>query len=197
MQEEEKTIPQMVDDFRTGKLPRRRFIKTLTAMGISAAGVSAIAAAAASHAFASAPTLNHSINKRSNLLELHDTHLANQQQGNIDDLHNDYALDAVVEDSMHPHPFIGRQAIMARKGVGMAAIPGLQINVTSRVVRGNQVSVEWVATGKHTGDLPGLPASGRSFSIPGVTVVVRHNGKITHESIFYDVAEVRRQLSAK
>src|SRR5258708_32833239 len=164
MQEEEKTIPQMVDDFRTGKLPRRRFIKTLTAMGLSAAGVSAIAAAAASHAFASAPTLNHSINKRSNLLELHDTHLANQQQGNIEDLHNDYALDAVVEDSMHPHPFIGRQAIMARKGVGKADISRLQNQVYSPVVRGNHGNVELGASCKHTDELPGQSLSQPFFS---------------------------------
>jgi steroid delta-isomerase-like uncharacterized protein len=67
----------------------------------------------------------------------------------------------------------------------------------NRVVHGNQVSVEWVATGTHNGDFPGLVATGRSFSIPGVTVVVRHNGKITRESIYYDVAEVHRQLGAR
>ena len=78
----------------------------------------------------------------------------------------------------------------------MAAIPDLKINVVNRVVQGNQVSVEWVATGTHTGDFPGLAATGRSFSISGVTVVVRHNGKITRESIYYDVAEVHRQPGA-
>jgi steroid delta-isomerase-like uncharacterized protein len=197
MQEEKNIIPQLVDDFRTGKLPRRQFIKTLTGMGVSVAGVGAIAAAAASRSFASAPAPQHPLDKRPDLLELHDDHLANQQQGNIQDLHNDYAANAVVEDSMHPHPFVGREAIMARKGVGMTAIPGLKINVTNRVVHGNQVTVEWIATGEHVGDYPGLPASGRSFSIPGVTVVVRHNGKIVRESLYYDMKEVQRQLGSR
>jgi len=35
MQEEHMTtIPQMVEDVRTGKMPRRTFIKALTALGI-------------------------------------------------------------------------------------------------------------------------------------------------------------------
>src|SRR5258707_9495297 len=48
MQEEkEYTIPEMVDEVRAGKMQRRQFMKRLTLMGISAAGIGAIAAAAA------------------------------------------------------------------------------------------------------------------------------------------------------
>jgi len=197
MQEEQYTIPEMVDDLRAGKLPRRRFMKTLATMGISAAGIGAIAAAAAARSFHTTPIAQDKLNKRlEDLEQLHDQHLSDQAQGNNAALHNDYAAHAVVEDSLHPLPFVGRDAIIARKGVGMAAVPGVQIQVTNRVVHGNQVSVEWVATGKHTGDFPGLPASGRSFSIPGVTVVVREHGKIVRESLYYDMAEVRLQLGA-
>ena len=96
-------------------------------------------------------------------------------------------LHAVVEDSMYPHPFVGRAAIMSRKSAGMAAMPGLKINVTNRIAHGNQLTVEWVASRTHAGDYPGLVASGRSFSIAGVTVVVRQNGKIVRESLLRQV----------
>ena len=79
----------------------------------------------------------------------------------------------------------------------MEAIPGLKINVTKRIVHGNQLTVEWVASGTHAGNYPGLVASGRSFSIPGVTVVVRQNGKIVRESLYYDMNEVRQQLGPR
>ncbi len=79
----------------------------------------------------------------------------------------------------------------------MMAIPDVQIAVTNRIVHDNQLTVEWTATGTHKGDFPGLPASGRPFSIHGVTVVVRENGKIVRESIYYDMAEVHRQLGAR
>jgi len=58
------------------------------------------------------------------------------------------------------------------------------------------LTVEWVAGGTHTSDYPGLPATGRSFSIHGVTVAVRQNGKIVRESLYYDMAEVARQLGS-
>jgi steroid delta-isomerase-like uncharacterized protein len=194
MQEEEYTIPEMVDEVRAGKMQRRQFMKRLTLMGVSAAGVGAIAAAAASRQFATKPVSQGNLQDAVDHLHRHDEHLANQSQGNLDQLSNDYAEHAVVEDSMYPHPFVGRSAIMSRKSAGMAAIPGLKINVTNRIVHDNQLTVEWVASGTHAGDYPGLAASGRSFSIPGVTVVVRQGGKIVRESLYYDMHEVRRQL---
>ena len=197
MQEEEFTIPEMVDELREGKMQRRQFIKQLTLMGVSAAGVGAIVAAAASRQFATKPVQQGNLQDAVDHMQRHDEHLANQSQGNLDQLYNDYAEDAVVEDSMYPHPFVGRAAIISRKSAGMEAIPGLNIHVTNRIVHGNQLTVEWVASGTHTGNYPGLAASGRSFSIPGVTVAVRQNGKIVRESLYYDMHEVRQQLGYK
>ena len=197
MQEEEYTIPEMVDEVREGKMQRRQFMKQLTLMGVSAAGVGAIVAAAASRQFATKPVPQGNLQDAVDHMQRHNEHLAHQSQGNLDQLSNDYAEHAVVEDSMYPHPFVGRAAILSRKSAGMAAIPGLNINVTNRIVHGNQLTVEWVASGTHSGDYPGLVASGRSFSIPGVTVVVRHNGKIVRESLYYDMNEVRRQLASR
>lgn len=196
MQEEEYTIPEMVEDVRAGKMPRRQFMKKLSTMGITAAGIGAIVAVASIPSAAASPALARQQDDPAQHLQLHDDHLRHQTRGDTDALHNDYAEHAIVEDSMYPAPFVGRAAIMARKGVGMAALPGLKINVTNRVVHGNQLTVEWVASGIHSGDLPGLPASHRSFAIPGVTVVVRHGGKIVRESIYYDITEVHRQLNA-
>lgn len=190
MQKEEYTIPEMVEDVRTGKMPRRHFMKQLTTMGISTAGIGAIIAAVSSSSSAAATASAHATQH----LQHHDNHLIHQSRGNMDALHHDYAEHAIVEDSMHPHPFVGRAAIMGRKHIITAAASDAQITVTNRVVHGNQVTAEWVATGVHTGDLPGLPASGRPFTLRGVTVVVRHDGKIVREALYYDVADLHRQL---
>ena len=48
MQEEEHSIPEMVEDVRTGKMPRRHFMKKLTTMGISTVGIGTIIAAVSS-----------------------------------------------------------------------------------------------------------------------------------------------------
>nr|HET6903251.1 ester cyclase [Ktedonobacteraceae bacterium] len=198
MQEEENTttIPQMVEEVRAGRMLRRNFMKTLAALGLSAAGASTISAATALPTpIAKTTPAAHPDEQPAQNLQLHQQHLAHQTSGDSGAIQNDYAEHAVVEDSMHPEPFVGKAAIMSRKGVGMAAIPDLQIQVHNRVAHGAQVAVEWTAAGTHTGDFPGLAASGRSFSIRGVTVVVREEGKIVREAIYYDMHEVRRQLS--
>ncbi len=194
MQKEQPTIPQMVDDVRAGKMPRRKFIKALTAMGISTAGVGAIAAAAASPSISASFHHVHAHENAARHIQLHKQHISSQASNDAGALNNDYAEGAVVEDSMHREPFVGRNAIMARKNIVFASASDANITVTNRIVQGNQVTAEWVATGRHTGDLPGLPASGRSFSLRGVTVVVRHEGKIVRESLYYDVAELHHQL---
>ncbi len=84
-------------------------------------------------------------------MQRHDEHLANQSQGNLDQLYNNYAEHAVVEDSMYPHPSVGRAAIMSRKSAGMAAMPGLKINVTNRIAHGNQLTVNGVLPGPMRG----------------------------------------------
>ena len=139
----------------------------------------------------------HPLSEPEKNLQLHQEHLAHQTQGHTENLQHDYALHAVVEDSMYRQPFVGRAAIMARKGVGMAAMADLKIDVTNRLAHGPQVVVEWVASGTHSGDFPGLPASGRPFALRGVTVVVRHEGKIVREAIYYDMQEVKRQLVSR
>jgi len=194
VEQEEQSIPELVDDVRAGKIDRRTLLKTLTLMGLSAAGAGAIAEVAArqiaSHAAKSVPGDNNGQLH----IQQHKDHLVHQGTGNIQQLQHDYHENAIVEDSMFPHPFVGREAIMNRKNAGFAAMPDLKFTVTNRIARGDQLTVEWIATGTHKVDYPGLPATGRTFSIPGVTVVVRRNGKIVRESLYYNMVEVQRQL---
>ena len=195
MQEEQhNTISQMVEDVRAGRMPRRRFIKTLTTMGFSAAGVGAIAAAASSPSVSTRAGYVNAHESTEKHIQLHNQHIIHQSSGNTRALQNDYAETAVVEDSMHKEAFVGRDAIIAREEMITAATSDASITVTNRLAHGNMVVAEWVATGRHTGDLPGLPASGRSFTISGVTVVIREHGKIVRETLYFDVAELHRQI---
>src|SRR3989442_206671 len=192
MQIKEYTIPQMVADVRAGKMSRSQLVQTLTALGLTASGAAIIAAA---HSAPVTPIPRMDVHEDEALqLQLHDRHLEARNARNMNTLQDDYALDAVVEGSMFPEPFIGRAAIAARIEAEKVAFPDLQVEMTNRVVHGNQVTVEWVATGTHAGDFPGFPASGRSFAIPGVTVVIREHGKIVRESLYYDMEVVRHEF---
>lgn len=187
------TIPRLVEEVRVGRMPRRAFVKTLAGMGISATGV-AIIADAAMRGLAQARSIEvHAREDVREHLRLHDEHIASQTRGDLGKLHDDYHEDAIVEDSMFPEPFVGRQAIMARKGLGLAATSGMQIKVTNRVVHGNQVTVEWIATGTHTGEYAGIAASQQAFSLSGVTVTIRRDGKIVREALYYNPDELLLQ----
>jgi len=190
--QEEDTLPQMVDEVRAGTMARRDFMKKLTTMGITAVGISAIIASISTSSASAVETLADG--QAAQHLQHHDNHLRHQARGNLHALNQDYAENAIVEDSMRSKPFIGRAAIMDRKNIITSAASEAKISITNRIVTGNQVTAEWVATGIHTGDLPGLPASGRPFSIHGVTVVIRHEGKIVREALYYDVNQLYRQL---
>ena len=191
---EDVTIPQMVDDVRVGKMPRRRLIGALTALGLSVVGVGAVVAAAEHQLSSKAVPQMDLHDDVQQHIQLHTQHIAHQSSGNTNALHNDYAEHAVVEDSMYPAALVGRTAIMERKGMGMAAIADIRLTITNRLAHGNQVSAEWVATGTHSGDLPGMPATGRPFTLRGVTVTIREQGKIVREAIYYDLHDLKRQL---
>jgi len=191
---EDVTIPQMVEDVRVGRIPRRRLITALSALGISAVGVGAVVAATGFQQNSKAvPHVNQNDNTQRHI-QLHNNHIIHQSRSDKKALHDDYAEHAIVEDSMYPEPLDGRKAIMERKGMGMAAIPDINITITNRVAHGNQVSAEWVATGTHNGDLPGMPATGRPFTLRGVTVTIRERDKIVREAIYYDLHDLKRQI---
>jgi steroid delta-isomerase-like uncharacterized protein len=195
MEENNLTIPEMVDNVRSGNMSRRQLMKLLTTMGVSAAGVGVVVAAIGPATNSAPQAAYQETENPETHLRLHDSHLSYQTSGNTDALHQDYAEHAILDDSLYSAPLTGRSEIMERKHLGLAAATNPKINVVNRIASGNQVTVEWIASGLHTGDLPGLPASNRTYVLRGVTVVVRENGKIVRESLYYDKSDLYRQLS--
>jgi steroid delta-isomerase-like uncharacterized protein len=66
---------------------------------------------------------------------------------------------------------------------------------TLDVVVGEGVFVkEWVMTGVHTGDVPGLPATGKPFSIRGVGVGRLRDGRIGELTEYWNMAEFLGQV---
>jgi SnoaL-like polyketide cyclase len=51
-----------------------------------------------------------------------------------------------------------------------STFPDFKIELTSHFVAGNWAGDEWLMSGTHQGDLPGLPATKKHFSIRGASV---------------------------
>lgn len=216
------TIEELLSQVRLGRLSRRRFLTTLAAAGASATAVATLTAVLKQSSHTAAPTnaAGSSATEQQNL-QLHQQHIVHQSQRAptprsetapggplavtlastpqveqmVQQLMQDYHEDAVVEDSLMETPIVGRAAIANRKRAEFLGISGAQIHITQRFALGDQVVAEWVVTGTHAGDLWGFPASGQAINIRGLTAVTRRDGKISKESLYYDAAEVRRQLT--
>ncbi|RAJ17526.1 hypothetical protein LX77_03869 [Gelidibacter algens] len=60
--------------------------------------------------------------------------------------------------------------------------------------QGSKIVKHWMFKGTHTGDFFGIPATGKSVALQGVTLVKMKNGKIAQEQDFFDNAAVMQQL---
>ena len=76
-----------------------------------------------------------------------------------------------------------------------AAVPDFKYRVTSRFATNQWAVVEWVMSGTHKGDLPGIPATGRRFSsVRGTSILELEAGKIRRESDYWDAATLMKQV---
>lgn len=200
-------IEQIVQDFREHRMSRARFFAVLGGLGASAAGIGALAASGQSGGgkvtAAATPANAHPH------VDLHQSHVSRQAAATVGsstevnaeyiarlkDIMADYAPDAVVEDPMVDQPVMGNAAIAERKVAEMTAMGNVAMEVTHRFAHGDQVVAEWTLTGRHQGRFREHEATGKAIGTRGVTVVTRKNGKIVRESLYYDVEDMRKQLS--
>jgi steroid delta-isomerase-like uncharacterized protein len=76
-----------------------------------------------------------------------------------------------------------------------AAIPDFKVELTTRFIAPNRAAMEWVMSGTHKGDFPGLPATGKPFSsLRGATIVELQGGKIQRCSDYWDSATFMKQV---
>lgn len=105
-----------------------------------------------------------------------------------------FTEDCVYEDVTFGVVNHGRAELRAFANGVFAGIPDFKVELTARFVAGPSAGMEWVMSGTHKGDFPGMPATGKHFSIRGVTIVELREGKIRRNSDYWDAATVMRQV---
>lgn len=68
----------------------------------------------------------------------------------------------------------------------LAAFPDLQVVIEELMSEGAQVAVRWCATGTHTGDGLGIPASGERVTFRGMGWIRLCGGKLAEGWDFWD-----------
>ena len=78
-----------------------------------------------------------------------------------------------------------------------AAIPDFKCELRNRIAVGRWAVIEWIMSGAHKGDLPGILATGKRFSsVRGSTILELEAGKIRRESDYWDAATLMKQVGA-
>ena len=75
-----------------------------------------------------------------------------------------------------------------------AAFPDIQYTVEALLAEGDKVVVRWTARGTHTGELMGIPPTGKQVTVTGVNIGRVANGRIVEEWGEFDMMGMMQQL---
>lgn len=75
-----------------------------------------------------------------------------------------------------------------------AAIPDLHFEVPYKIARGDNVGEQWTIGGTHAGTLFGIPATGRTVLLPGMSMVTLRDGKFLRDDFYFDSGIFLRQV---
>ena len=102
-----------------------------------------------------------------------------------------FADDCVFEDVTFGVVARGTKELRRFVNGAFAAVPDFKYGVTSRFATKQWAVIEWVMSGTHKGDFPGVPATGKRFSsIRGATILELKAGKICRESDYWDAVRL-------
>jgi steroid delta-isomerase-like uncharacterized protein len=117
----------------------------------------------------------------------------------VDRIVSFFAPDGVYEDVTNvgngwASPWEGRAAIREAVTDMYVGIPDLALETHSIRSSDGSAVLEWTMTGTHTGDWENAPATGRSFSVRGVSVLELDDGAIRHQRDYWDGFRFSSQL---
>ncbi len=106
-----------------------------------------------------------------------------------------FADDCVFEDVTFGVVARGKEELRSLVNRAFAAVPDFKYGLTSRFAASQWAVIAWVMSGTHTGDWPGIPATGKRFSsVRGSTILELEAGKIRRESDYWDAATFMKQV---
>lgn len=114
-------------------------------------------------------------------------------KGNTDLIDEMYAENYV---DLNPVPGIPgtREGLKMQLAAFRQAFPNLSASVDDMVTEGEKVVVRFSTQGTHTGDLMGVPPTGKTGAVPCITILRLENGKVIEEFSLADMMLLYQQL---
>ena len=115
------------------------------------------------------------------------------QAGNTDAIDEFYAAD-VVDHNVPPGMPPGREGSKAWAVMMTSAMTGSEVTIEDQIAEGDLVVTRWSSQATHTGDLMGIPATGKRVSITGISINRVRDGKIVESWGEADMMGMLQQL---
>jgi predicted ester cyclase len=98
-------------------------------------------------------------------------------QGDLSVVDEFVAVD-LVDHTAPDHLQHGRESLKELANIWRKAIPDLQITTLDLICEGDLAVIAWTGTGTHLGDLMGIPPTGKSATMAGITFNRMEGGRI-------------------
>lgn len=76
----------------------------------------------------------------------------------------------------------------------LSAFPDVHMSIEDEIVAGDTIVTRWTVTATHTGNLPGIPATGKRISLEGMTIARVKDGKFVESWNNWDALGMMKQL---
>lgn len=133
---------------------------------------------------------------KTDLEELHRNYVAAWSAHDTEAIMAFFTEDCVYEDVALGAISRGRTEVRAFVQATLAAVPDFTIKPRSFFANGGQLCSEWTMSGTHAADFPGLPATGKAFTVPVASIMEFDKGKIRRNIDYWNLASFLQQVGA-
>lgn len=114
-------------------------------------------------------------------------------QHNLDEFDVYFSPD-LVNHELAPNMPQGLEGTKLLASTFFAAYPDIQVTVEDLLAEGDQVVLRWSARGTHTGELMGIPPTGKEVTITGIAIDRFEDGQSVEHWEIFDQLGMMQQL---
>jgi steroid delta-isomerase-like uncharacterized protein len=117
-------------------------------------------------------------------------------QGKLDEVIELVGDDYVGHVPGAPGPIRGKDGFRGFASSYLAAFPDGTITVDHQIAEGDFVATRWTGRGTNTGELMGMPPTGKQVTVEGITYSRVADGKAHEAWLIWDTLSMMQQLGA-
>jgi len=122
-------------------------------------------------------------------------YLAAWNAHDVEKLLSFFTDDIVYDDVPIGKAYRGKKEVKDFAISTFANFPDFKLEMKPSFIAGDQAAGEWVMSGTFANsNIPGMPATGKSFSIPGASVTEFRGGKISRNADYWNMAAFLQQV---